>query len=281
MTIPPEPMISLTFDDALEVHLDTVIPRLNDHGLQGTFYAHLSAPSLARRFANWQAAAQVGHEIGNHTIFHPEEARKTWVRGGNALDEYFPDRMRLEVEVANQWLDAIDGGRQRSFAYPCANPVLGKYGYFNRMLFRLGLRQTRWPGLVAKWGLDLGNTHTSYVDQVADLFVAARISGLHLHQAALADSSADRYLLPSAVVEQHTFSEMQGFIERSLAAGGWPILQFHGVGGGHHMNCDLGEFEALVAWLAGHHRPRVKTVARAALDRFGPIAIGRGNADGA
>jgi hypothetical protein len=263
-------LISLTFDDALEQHLDKVIPVLNEQGLHGTFYVHLSAPSLSHRFYEWQEAAQAGHELGNHTIFHPADARKSWVRGGNALDAYFPDRMRLEIEVANQWLNSLDGGCPRSFAYPCANPVLGRYGVVNRLLFRAGMRNTRWPGLMEKWGLDIGSTRMSYVEQVKDLFVAARISGLYIHETAGRPSGADRFSLQSAAVEMHSFNDMKGFIERSLAAGGWPILQFHGVGGGHHMDCGLKEFEALVSWLAECHSERVCTVARGALKRFGP-----------
>lgn len=261
-------MISLTFDDGLDEHLDYVVTLLDEYRLPGTFYVHLSAPSLARRHAEWSEAARRGHELGNHTIFHPADVRKSWVRPGNSLDEYFPDRMRLEIEVANQWLDSMDGGRPRSFAYPCSNPVLGSYGIFNRSLFRVGLRNTRWPGLVEKLNLDFGSTRKSYVEIVSELFPAARIGGLQMHETAEHRHHQDPYRLCSAAVETHSFDAMKGFVQRSLAAGGWPILQFHGVGGGHHMDCDRGAFRALAKWLAEYHHDRVCTVVAGATRMF-------------
>ena len=262
-------IISLSFDDALDQHLDNAVPILNEARLTGTFYTHLSAPSLASRFNEWKQVANTFHELGNHTIFHPADERKTWVRPGNALDSYFPDRMSLEAEVANQWLDSIDGGALRSFAYPCSNSFLGRYGVVNRALFWLGQRNTRLPGFVEKFGIDFGSSRESYIDEIRQLFVAARGGGLHIHQQAPDVSKINQYLLPSAAVENHSFSEMKGFIERSLESGGWPILQFHGIGGGHHMDCEFSEFRALVNWLAEHHAKRVVTVAQGAIKLFG------------
>ncbi|GEM_PF-2429160 len=140
-------MISLTFDDALDQHLDVVLPILDEAQLHGTFYAHLSAPSLNRRIDEWKSLAQSGHEIGNHTIFHPADARKSWVSEGNALDLYSIDRMEMELQLANKWLTVIDGQTQRTFAYPCSNTVLGSYGKINQFLFRAGLPNTRGPRL--------------------------------------------------------------------------------------------------------------------------------------
>ena len=59
-------LVSLTFDDALDQHLDVAIPLLNEAGLAGTFYAHLTVPALSRRSAEWRAAAMAGHAFGHH-----------------------------------------------------------------------------------------------------------------------------------------------------------------------------------------------------------------------
>jgi Polysaccharide deacetylase len=261
--------ISLTFDDALDEHLDHVVPILDQYGLSATFYAHLSAPSLSRRFNEWRDVALSGHEIGNHTIFHPADSRKHWVREGNALASYSIDRILLEVEVANQWLDALDGGRIRTFAFPCSNPMLGRYGLVNRLLFRLGLRDTRWPGIVESLHLDFGSTRQSYEAAISKFFFAARGGGLMLDQVAPSTCLANRFMLPSAAVESHhDWNQIERFVERSLSGGGWPILQFHGVGGGHHMNCSLAMFERLVSWLSEHHHERVVTVATGAMQVF-------------
>jgi Polysaccharide deacetylase len=277
-------IISITFDDAIDQHLDIAIPLLDEHGLNGTFYAHfyshLTSSSLIRRRDEWRQAAKRGHELGNHTLFHPADARKEWVREGNALDLYTLDRMRLELQVANEWLAALDGRSTRTFAYPCSNSVLGSYGRVNRLLFKLRLRNTRWPGLIERMRLDFGNTRCSYESVMPEFFVAARGGGLHLPGESPAIESFNRYSLPSAAVEGHSFEEMRGFVTRSLARKSWPILQFHGVGGGHHMNCDRTEFKRLVVWLAEHHHDRVVTVEQGAQLLFEKQWCDYGTSDG-
>lgn len=261
-------LISLTFDDALDQHLDEVRPTLDDAGLKATFYAHLSAPSLCRRMTEWSSLAQAGHEIGNHTIFHPADIRKSWVREGNALDFYTMDRMQLELQLVNDWLCAIDGQRERTFAYPCSNSILGSYGAVNRLLFRLGLRNTRVPGLLERCKLDLGNSRQSYQSLMSKHFVAARGGGLYLSDCSPETSAMDRNRLPSAAVEGHSFEAMRDFVERSLERDTWAILQFHGVGGGHYMDCSVTEFRKFVTWLADHHAEVVVTVVNGARRLF-------------
>lgn len=253
--------ISLTFDDAIDQHLDIVIPLLDQHELCGTFYAHLSAPSLAGRRDSWQRAAQQGHEIGNHTIFHPADAAKNSVRQGNALNLYTPDRMLLEVEIANQWLDAFNGPQERSFAYPCSNLILGNYGIVNRLLFSLGLRNTRLPAWVESRGLDIYSTRYNYAALLHGLVVAARGTGLYMSDTAPELGNFDRFNLPSPAVDGHSFEQIKGYIERSLKCGSWAILQFHGVGGGHRMDCNANDFHQLITWIAKNHADLVCTVA--------------------
>ena len=46
--------VSLTFDDALETHLDTAIPCLDDHGFHGTFYVNPGRrPTWQRDLPRW------------------------------------------------------------------------------------------------------------------------------------------------------------------------------------------------------------------------------------
>ena len=101
-----EGMVSLSFDDALDEHLDFAVPILGEHGLTGTFYVPLSASGFTTRLDEWRAAAAGGHELGNHTIFHPADRRKPWVRPGNEIDRYTLDRMQQELDVANRLLAA-------------------------------------------------------------------------------------------------------------------------------------------------------------------------------
>lgn len=264
-------MISLTFDDALDQHLDNALPALNDAGLKATFYAHLSAPALSRRMTEWTALAAVGHEIGNHTIFHPADMRKSWVREGNALDLYTLDRMDMELGLANQWLSAIDGQQERTFAYPCSNSVLGSHGKINNLLFLLGLRNTRWPGLIERCGLDFGNSRTCYQQLMSRHVVASRGGGLYLSDQSPQIAEIQQHRLPSAAIEGHSSAAMRDFVTRSLKRDTWCILQFHGIGGGHHMDCDLNEFQKFVTWLAEHHHEKVVTVVNGARKLFGNV----------
>ncbi len=261
-------MISLTFDDALDEHIDKAWPVMRSHGLCGTFYTHLAAPSLTRRTDLWRALAMDGNELGNHTIFHPADSRKKWVRPGNAIDYYTLDRMRQEIEVANSWLYSIDGHAERTFAYPCCNSTLGSIGLAQKLLHRIGLQNTRLPDWCQKLHLDFGNTQRSYRELVIENTFAGRGGKLFIEGTAPPVKSISKSELPSAAVFGHSFEALAGFIERSLANGGWPILQFHGIGGGHHMDCSLSEFTKLVEWLGSKYPREVVTVLAGAKSLF-------------
>ena len=170
-------LVSLSFDDGLEVHLDRVLPRLNRLGMPGTFYVPLNAPTIEHRHQEWQQAAAAGHELGCHTIFHPAVSSKPWVTPGIALENYGLDRMERELAVADTLLRLLDGQPQRTFAFPCGNPHLGRQGLPRRMLRRLGLERTRLAGWVDRFQLDLGASLTDYTPLVRKHFPAARRGG--------------------------------------------------------------------------------------------------------
>ena len=79
-------LVSLTFDDGRDEHLDVAMPLLEEHGLRGTFYVNVGSEAFTRRHRDWPAAAARGHELGNHTVFHPGVSSKAWVTPGIALD---------------------------------------------------------------------------------------------------------------------------------------------------------------------------------------------------
>jgi len=60
--------VSLSYDDSVPVHHREVAPLLEKHGLRGTFY--LSALTIENPEA-WKIVAAAGHELGNHSLFHP------------------------------------------------------------------------------------------------------------------------------------------------------------------------------------------------------------------
>src|SRR5471032_1794735 len=81
--------VSLAYDDALDSQLDHAIPTLDKYGLKGSFYLQLSNPAVAKRMAEWRAAAGRGHELGNHTLFHQcsrSQPERDWVVPFRNLD---------------------------------------------------------------------------------------------------------------------------------------------------------------------------------------------------
>src|SRR5262249_9229413 len=61
--------IVLTYDDAMSSQLDVAVPQLATAGFKGTFFLSGGmAPDYMRR---WREVQRAGHELGNHSLFHP------------------------------------------------------------------------------------------------------------------------------------------------------------------------------------------------------------------
>lgn len=124
--------VSLSYDDALDSQLDNAIPALNRRGLLASFYLVLSAPTVQRRLAEWREAAAQGHELGNHTIYHPCSASapdRDWVRSYYDIDSYVIDEIVDEITVANSFLHAIDGRVERTLTPPCGDVIASGESY--------------------------------------------------------------------------------------------------------------------------------------------------------
>jgi len=258
----PRAMVSLTFDDALDAQLDRAIPILDLAGLRGTFYVNLGSASFTNRLVDWRSAAAHGHELGNHTIFHPGVSSKAWVTEGIAIDNYTVDRMRVELDAANRLLQAVDGKAQRSFAFPCSNPWLGRPGWPRRVLTRLGLDRTRLMGWVDRFGLDIGSGLVDYTPLVRTAFPAARCGGMAAQD--VASVPPDRHRVRAVSGDGETFESLSAAVDLAKERGAWLVLVFHGIGGGHHMSCDLQAFQRLVDRLAGDPEVEVLTFLDAA-----------------
>lgn len=105
----PQTVVSLTFDDG-NANQATAVQTLDRLGMKGTFYipsgfvggqGYLTLPQL-------QAMAANGHEIGGHTVSHPD---LTAVSDDEAARQICDDRVQLM-----EW-----GFDVRSFAYPFAS----------------------------------------------------------------------------------------------------------------------------------------------------------------
>ena len=67
--------VSITYDDALTCHHQLVAPAWEAVGLRATFYTPIRSTFMQETEA-WRAVAAKGHELGNHSLFHPCRKRR-------------------------------------------------------------------------------------------------------------------------------------------------------------------------------------------------------------
>ena len=53
--------VVLTYDDAIDIDLDNVVPALDSLGLKGTFYLIGSSPVINKRLNEWRGIAKHSH----------------------------------------------------------------------------------------------------------------------------------------------------------------------------------------------------------------------------
>jgi peptidoglycan/xylan/chitin deacetylase (PgdA/CDA1 family) len=124
--------VSLAYDDALNSQLDIAIPALDKAGLKASFYLQLSNPSVSARMTEWRAAAARGHELGNHSLFHPCSASRPgreFVQAHRNLDTMTVAQVADQVSLASVMLYAIDGKRERTYTTPCGDLKAGGEDY--------------------------------------------------------------------------------------------------------------------------------------------------------
>lgn len=204
--------VCLTYDDGLDCHLDVAAPALERHGFRGTFYVTGNSSSLQSRTEDWRAMAARGHELGNHTLFHPcHGSTYDWVKPEYDLDSYTLERLMSELYTANSLLKAVDGREERSFAYTCTNHTIGG---------------------------------VSFVDQIKTLFPSARGGG----EMPASMDQVDPHYVPSWGVEDPSGEELIRYVDRALEQGTLAVIMFHSVGGGY-LNVSSEAHEQLLEYL--------------------------------
>ena len=207
--------VCLTYDDGLDCHLDIAAPALESHGFRGTFYVTGNSVSLNSRTGDWRAMAARGHELGNHTLFHPcHGSTFDWVKPEYDLDSYTLERLMSELFTANSLLKAVDGREERSFAYTCTNHTIN--------------------------GL-------SFVDEMRTLFPSARGGG----EMPSSMSQIDSHYVPSWGVVDPTGAELIEYVEEAAKKGTMAVIMFHSVGGGY-LNVSSEAHEMLLEYLEEH-----------------------------
>jgi len=206
--------VVLTYDDALNVHLDKALPQLDSLGFRGTFYLSAYFPGCSQRLGEWTAVAKKGHELGNHTLFHPCDRQgpgREWVSAERDLSKYSVQRMIEEIRMTNVFLRALDGKDRRTFAYTCGDTRVGD---------------------------------SSFVHHITRDFVAAR--AVHSN---LATSTVFLFAVPSYMVNGESAEEMIKWVRNAMSEKKLIVFLFHGVGGEHSINVDLAEHRKLLTFL--------------------------------
>lgn len=230
--------LSLTYDDGLPVHRQLVAPLLERQGLRATFYVNLLASGSTRRREitdivrdpePWRALAHAGHELGNHTAFHPcriaDPAQFDWLDPAFDLRGYTPSRWWAESRLANFTLQLLDGQTQRTFGNTCCDTTLGQ-----------------------------GETEQSLEPLIEELFLAGRGP---LNGRIVEPWTANLPALGHCSGDGGSCAALQQLVEQALAQGGWLILMIHGVGSGpgsHRLHLDAAEHEQFINWLATQTR---------------------------
>jgi len=207
--------VALTYDDALDIDLDNVVPVLDSLGLKGSFYLIGSSPAISRRINEWRTIAAHGHELGNHTSFHPCDGQlpgRSFVSAENDLSRYTLKRMTAETRFTNTLLAAIDGKTERTFAFPCGDKKIGDTPYYN---------------------------------SIKQDFVAAR----GVHAAMQPIDSVDLADINCYAINGQTAEQMIGLVKKAKETHTLLVFLFHGVGGGHNLNVSLSEHSKLLHYL--------------------------------
>lgn len=220
--------VSLTYDDSLTIHHRDVAPLLDGHGLRGTFY--LSIHNL-QDFDAWKGVAARGHELGNHSLFHPchrdPPERFAWLAEEYDLAHYSGRRFHDELKLASKVLSMLDGRGSRSYGNNCCNMTIGK-----------------------------GEQEQPMDPILEELFVAARgtVTNRPVDPAKPAFTRLGHFS-----GDGKTFKQLRAEIEATKTRGAWIIYMFHGVGKGtHNLFIEDEEHRALVEWL-GRERAAIWT----------------------
>jgi peptidoglycan/xylan/chitin deacetylase (PgdA/CDA1 family) len=188
--------VCLTYDDAIQSQLDIVVPDLNKAGLRGTFYI-LGQNLRENNISMWKEVAEKGHELGNHSAFHPCTKEYDWVLEEFQAEDYTVRRILKELQLMNVFLYSIDGKKTRTYAYPCGETVVG--------------------------GIDYRDTL-----RVSGLFNGARGGKPDIVQDM---KQADLFNIPSWAVVEISGQELINYVKQASEKGTLAVFMFHGVGG--------------------------------------------------
>ena len=196
--------VVITYDDAIDQHLDNAIPVLDSLGLKASFYLTVFSNSMQHRMNDWKKLAENGHELGNHTLFHPciGGANRAWVKPEYDLRNYTVQRMLDEVKMTNLFLQSLDGKTKRTFAFTCGDMKIGD---------------------------------SSFINALKSNFSAARAVRHQMHPI----NEVDLYNVDCYAVNGETGTQLIGWAKKAMETNSLLVVLFHGVGGGNALNVSL------------------------------------------
>lgn len=207
--------VVLTYDDGLNIDLTNVIPALDSLGLKGTFYISDYFYGLNAQIEGWRKAAAEGHELGNHTIWHPCDGSlpgRSFVKPDHDLNNYTVNRMDNEILAMNNILKAIDGKDERTFAFPCGDTKIHDSAYLNFMKYKFVAARGVAPEMLPVDKVNLNNV------------------GCYMENVANAD-------------------EMITLVRKAMQTHTLLVFLFHGVGGEHNLNVSKDAHSGLLHFL--------------------------------
>lgn len=212
--------VVLTYDDSLDSQLDHAVPALDAAKLKGTFFlANVKTAQVAR----WRKAAMSGHELGNHSLFHPCRAAAYQADPRYTAEAYTPETMVREIAAQEALLTAIDGRTTHGYAAPCGEETVGGKPY----LPALGASRT-----------------VGYIRVTEETDADLRRP----------PARVDPWRIPAmAFPSDATGADLIAAARRAEAGGGLLVIVFHGVGG-DYLQTSTAAHRELVAWLAAHRR---------------------------
>jgi peptidoglycan-N-acetylglucosamine deacetylase len=201
-------IICLTYDDGLETQLQNAIPQLDSLNFKATFFLNsIQGSSQSDEIGKspeavlgWTNAAKNGHELANHTLFHPCPENLGWDKA-LAIENYTVERIVSEIFAQNEILSLLDPKRKiRSFAFPCNNLFIKDLDY-SKIIKDKGL---------VSFGR-IGGDYNSIIKDFKNINIM-QVPSWH-------------------VLTGTTLQELITFAEKVRTEGGMGIYQFHGVGG--------------------------------------------------
>jgi len=206
--------VVITYDDAIDEHLDNAIPVLDSLRLKATFYVTAFSQSMQSRLNDWKKLATKGHELGNHTLYHPCIGGKgrEWVKPEYDMNNYTVKRMVDETRMTNLFLQALDGKTKRTFAFTCGDMKIGD---------------------------------SSFINAMKDDFVGARAVRNEMHRI----NEIDPYNVDCYMVNNHSFEQMKEWVDKAMQTNSLLVILFHGVGGGNSLDVSLAAHRQFLQYL--------------------------------